>query len=158
MSAAEDRPRPRVSDAAMLLGCSGLAPQFAAVTLIALGWGHLALPVAFGYPLIILSFLGGIWWGFAVRRRERQAPLAAIAVVPSLVAMALYAAFFVTAQTGWTLVGTGCAILLTLPVDRHLVNTGDAPADWLRLRIPLSLGLGGLTIVAGYLVGTMPPM
>ena len=137
----------------MLLGFAGLAPQFAAVTLIALGWGHIGLPVALAYPLLILSFLGGIWWGVAMQRRERQAPLVALAVVPSLVALALLAVMTLTGRTGWTLVGIGTAILLTLLVDRRLVATGDAPADWMQLRIPLSVGLGGLTIVAGYLVG-----
>ena len=140
---------PRVSHAAMLLGFAGLAPQFAAVTMIALGRSDLALPVAVAYPLIILSFLGGIWWGFAVRRREDQASLAALAVVPSLVAMGLLVMATVTGKFGQLLIGTGVAILMTLIVDRQLVRSGDAPADWMRLRVPLSLGLGGLTIVAG---------
>jgi hypothetical protein len=39
--------------------------------------------------------------------------------------------------------------MLTLLVDRHLMNRGDAPPDWMRLRTPLSLGLGALTILAG---------
>jgi hypothetical protein len=66
--------------------------------------------------------------------------------------MALVGLYAATARIEWTLVGTGVALLLTLPVDRHLVATGDAPADWMRLRVPLSVGLGGLTIVAGWLV------
>ncbi|WP_445191025.1 DUF3429 domain-containing protein [Sphingomonas sp. Tas61C01] len=144
--------RPRVSQAAMLLGFAGLAPQFAAVTMIALGRSDLALPVAVAYPLIILSFLGGIWWGFAVRRRESQASLAALAVVPSLVAMGLLAMATITGRFGLLLIGTGVALLMTLIVDRHLARSGDAPADWLRLRVPLSVGLGGLTIVAGFMV------
>ena len=144
-----DENGPRVSHAAMMLGFAGLAPQFAAVTMIALGRSDLALPVAVAYPLIILSFLGGIWWGFAVRRREDQASLAALAVVPSLVAMGLLVMATVTGKFGQLLIGTGVAILMTLIVDLHLVRSGDAPADWMRLRVPLSLGLGGLTIVAG---------
>ncbi|HVF93748.1 MAG TPA: DUF3429 domain-containing protein [Sphingomonas sp.] len=147
--------KPRVSRAAMLLGFAGLLPQFFAVMLIALGGGVtrlVALPVALAYPLIILSFLGGIWWGFAVRRTDGQGGLAAVAVLPSLVAMALVGLYAATARIEWTLVGTGVALLLTLLVDRHLVATGDAPADWMRLRVPLSVGLGGLTIVAGWLV------
>ena len=144
---------PLVSRAAMILGFAGLLPQFAAVPLIALGGRTLALPVALAYPMIILSFLGGIWWGFAMRRTERQGGLAAVAVLPSLVAMALVALYAATVRVEWTLVGTGIALLLTLLVDRHLVAAGDAPADWMRLRVPLSVGLGGLTIVAGWLVG-----
>ena len=34
------------------------------------------------------------------------------------------------------LVAMGCAILLTLPVDRALVTRGIAPANWMRLRVP----------------------
>ena len=143
---------PQVSRAAMLLGFAGLLPQFLAVTLIALGGQTIVLSIAIAYPLIILSFLGGIWWGFAMRRHTRQAGLAALAVVPSLVAMLLVIGLALKLATSWILVATGVAILLTLPVDRHLARSGDAPADWMRLRVPLSVGLGGLTIVAGYLV------
>ena len=50
------------------------------------------------------------------------------------------------------MIALGGAILLTLPVDRHLVATGEAPANWMKLRMPLSLGLGGLTIAAGLLL------
>ena len=152
MTGTIDEGRPRVSQTAMLLGFAGLAPQFAAVTMIALGRSDLALPVAVVYPMIILSFLGGIWWGFAMRRRQGQAALAALAVVPSLVAMALLLLATVTGKFDQLLIGTGLAILMTLIVDRRLVRTGDAPADWMRLRVPLSIGLGGLTIVAGFMV------
>lgn len=142
---------PRVSRAAMLLGFAGLLPQFAAVTLIALGGQTIVLLIALAYPMIILSFLGGIWWGFAMRRRARQAGLATLAVVPSLVVLLLVIGLGLGIATSWILVANGVAILLTLPVDRHLARSGDAPVDWMRLRIPLSVGLGGLTIVAGYL-------
>ena len=43
--------------------------------------------------------------------------------------------------------------MLTLPVDRRFVATGEAPVGWMALRVPLSLGLGLLTIAAGVLVG-----
>jgi len=49
------------------------------------------------------------------------------------------------------MVAMGSAIMLTLPVDRWLVTRGAAPANWMRLRVPLSLGLGALTIAAGAL-------
>jgi hypothetical protein len=38
--------------------------------------------------------------------------------------------------------------MLTLPVDRRLVATGEAPTGWMGLRVPLSLGLATLTILA----------
>ena len=144
-----DIARPRVSRAAYLLGFAGLLPQVAAVGLMAfVGDSHgVALGVAGGYASLILSFLGGIWWGFAMRRSAGQGRLAALAVVPSLAALAI--SYVGNSRIG--LVALGSAILLTLPVDRHLVRTGEAPPDWMRLRVPLSLGLGGLTILAGVL-------
>ena len=57
------------------------------------------------------------------------------------------------AGAGWCLVATGSVVALTLLVDRSLVASGDAPDGWMRLRAPLSLGLGGLTILAGVLLG-----
>jgi len=156
---------PRVGGAAYALGFAGLLPAFAAACLIAVGRGE-AVVVAFLYPALILSFLGGIWWGFAMRRTHRQAGLALLAVVPSLVAAALLIVGLLAvvvpvapvasgAVAGWSLVLLGVAVILTLPVDRHLVRTGEAPAGWMRLRVPLSLGLGGLTIVSAVLVSRL---
>ena len=45
----------------------------------------------------------------------------------------------------------GVALIAALLVDRALVRLGLAPPGWMRLRVPLSLGLGALTIVAGLL-------
>lgn len=155
-----------VGRTALLLGIAGLLPPIAGVALIALGkrdpsdmaWA----PLLAGYAIVlvygaaILSFLGGIWWGFAMRRSVGQARLAALAVLPSLVAVACVVAAALTFQHGgpWPVIALGVAIVLTLPVDRHLVATGEAPANWMRLRVPLSLGLGGLTIAAGLLLAT----
>lgn len=154
-------PAPRVSRAARLLGYAGLLPQAAAAALAAVGRdrpglhgeGQIApILIAFVYGSLILSFLGGVWWGFAMRRSEGQAALAALAVVPSLVAGAIVAYAFAFTETFWTLVLLGAAIALTLLVDRRLAATGEAPRDWMALRTPLSLGLGGLTILTALLL------
>lgn len=138
-----------LSPTARLLGFAGLLPQFAFVGLqIARpdpGWSVLA----FAYGALILSFLGGIWWGVAAGRRGGDAPLVAVAVVPTLVAMALLIGALNRLTLRWPLVLLGSAIMLTLLVDRELARRGEVPADWMRLRIPLSLGLGALTILAG---------
>ena len=148
----------------MLLGVAGLLPQAAAVALIVSGgrdrtdlaWVPLSIGYAtvLGYGAIILSFLGGIWWGFAMRREAGQARLAALSVMPSLVAAGCvgWAGLQFGRGGGWPAVALGAAILLTLPIDRHLVTTGEAPANWMRLRVPLSVGLGALTIAAGILL------
>lgn len=150
----------RIGRAAFLLGFAGLLPQVLAVAgLMVARWQPSDLApgpfasVALIYAIVILSFLGGIWWGFAMRRGEGQGRLAAIAVVPSLAALALLATLAFTGRYDWTTIAIGSAILLTLLVDRRLVSTGEAPAGWMRLRVPLSAGLGGLTILAGILVG-----
>lgn len=154
----------RVSPAARVLGFAGLLPQMAAVVLIVIGrrdptdMAWVPMLIGYGLALIhaatILSFLGGIWWGFAMRREVRQERLAAMAVLPSLVAAGCVGWAAVTFQNGgpWPLIMLGVALLLTLFVDRHLVAAGEAPAGWMRLRVPLSVGLGGLTIAAGLLM------
>lgn len=154
-----DQSRPRVSRAAYLLGYAGLLPQVAATVLLlgsddvksdTIGAG-LGLSVASFYAAAILSFLGGMWWGLAMRRDVGQGRLAALAVLPSLAAFALLLAGAVGLPFRWVPIALGAAIICTVLVDRHLVATGEAPAGWMRLRVPLSLGLGGLTILAGLL-------
>jgi hypothetical protein len=143
----ENAPFP-VGRVAFALGAAGLLPQAAAAVLVALGYADGAL-VALGYGALILSFLGGMWWGLAMNLRLGQSLLVTLAVVPSLVAGAIMALSAVHLPLG--LVALGSAILLTLPVDRWLVARGAAPINWMRLRVPLSIGLGALTIVAGVL-------
>ena len=138
---------------AVALGFAGLLPQMAAVA-FALDRDRGTPLFALLYALLILSFLGGIWWGFAMRRADdpAQGRLALVAVVPSLVAFAILIATILFGRIDRGLVASGIALLLTLPVDRALVRSGDAPAGWMRLRVPLSVGLGALTILAGWLV------
>ncbi|MET0270528.1 MAG: DUF3429 domain-containing protein [Sphingomonas sp.] len=150
-------PRPSVAPATRALGFAGLLPQLAILAACLVvpqdGTIRIALPfAALVYGGVILSFLGGIWWGFAMRRGQGQGFLAALSVLPSLVAAGLMA-MSLTLDVRWLLVMLGSAILLTLPVDRRLATTGEAPDGWMRLRAPLSLGLGGLTILTGALPG-----
>lgn len=145
-----------VGRTAFALGFAGLLPQLAAVgAMLVLGLDQRELTASIVgwaalYAAIILSFLGGMWWSIAMHRTEGQGLLATLAVLPSLVGFASLAIYD---ESGWAMVATGSAILLTLLVDRHLTATGEAPANWMRLRVPLSVGLGGLTILAGALVG-----
>ena len=150
----------RVGRTAYALGFAGLLPQIVAVGAFALldpaHGPSLPAVVAAVYPLAILSFLGGMWWGLAMRGDAAQPAGVLLAVLPSLAAVALAFAFFVAADaglTGWCFVATGSAILLTLLVDRWLERQTLTPDGWMRLRVPLSVGLGGLTILAGALVG-----
>lgn len=141
--------------AANLLGFAGLLPQAAALALVTAGGeaSGAGAMLAFGYGALILSFLGGIWWAIAMRRTGTpQALLATVAVVPSLVPLALGIALVTSGELPAVLVALGVAILMTLPIDARLARLGEAPAGWLRLRVPLSVGLGALTIAAGALL------
>ncbi len=131
-----------------LLGYAGLLPQ-AGLLALALGLADstgLIHGLAMFYAGLILSFLGGIWWGFAMRRPDGPGALVWLAVAPTVVTVAL-TALAVGGSLRWAMVGLAVTLFLTLPVDRHLVRTGEAPAGWMGLRVPLSLGLGALTIL-----------
>ena len=141
----------RVGESGFILGFAGLLPQVAAVAALALGVdrviGH---GFAFAYAGLIFSFVGGTWWGLTVRRPGRQGALLTVAVLPSLLVAALMLAMVsAVLPLRLALVILGGALMLMLPVDRHLVAEGDAPAGWMVLRTPLSLGLGVLTLLAG---------
>ena len=141
---------------ALRLGYAGLLPQLVAVAALASGdldWRFTALAAAFAYAALILSFLGGIWWGIAASVAGRApAWLWIVAVVPSLVAFASAIPWVIGAPwPGPSLLVLGSALIAALAVDLRLVRLGLAPAAWMALRAPLSLGLGGLTILAALL-------
>jgi hypothetical protein len=52
---------------------------------------------------------------------------------------------------GPSLVVLGISLIGALLVDRALVRAGIAPQGWMALRMPLSLGLGLLTVLAAIL-------
>lgn len=152
---------PSVGRTAYALGFAGLLPQAAAAVGVFRGgpdWVVYAVVVSFSYAAVILSFLGGIWWGFAMRRERGQAWLAALSVMPSLVAVALVAAMLAAGKAGiasedyylWAHLALGAALIATLPVDAHLARSGEAPTGWLRFRTALSVGLAALTVAAGW--------
>ncbi|MEH3108136.1 MAG: DUF3429 domain-containing protein [Sphingomonas fennica] len=146
----------RVPPPARGLGLAGLLPQAAAVAVLASGsswWHFAALAIAFAYAALILSFLGGLWWGLAAPLGDR-APgwLWIAAVAPSLVAFAAFLPWVFGAEwPGPSLVVLAVAILASLGVDRRLVRAGIAPIWWMALRLPLSIGLGLLTLAAAIL-------
>lgn len=140
-----------VGRAARILGYLGVLPQVAAVAWVAAGETDAAV-IASAYPLLILSFLGGTWWGLAIRDADPRDEWMIVAILPSLIALVLGAITMMSGGSPWAFVAIGVTILLTLPVDRALERSGLAPAGWMSLRIPLSIALGGLTIVCGILI------
>ena len=115
----------RVPIVATLLGAAGLLP-------------------------LILSFLGGIWWGVAATRAtpEQMPKLMGVAVVPSLIAWLVVAMAWNFPATASTTLGV--TITLTPLVDRWLAQRGLVPAWWMKFRLPLSLALGALVLGLGF--------
>ena len=140
---------------ARLLGLSGLLPQLAAVALLLSGDPQRrfsALAIAYAYAAIILSFLGGLWWGLAARADSPPRWLWFASVAPSLIALVTAWPWMVGLRwPGPSLVVLGISLIAALLVDRALVRAGIAPPGWMALRIPLSLGLGVLTMLAAAL-------
>lgn len=140
---------------ARLLGFAGLLPHIAVVLVLLERNNELrffALAMGYAYAALILSFLGGIWWGFAARAERAPGWLWVAAVIPSLIALASFLPW-ATGETwpGPSLVVIGAALIGSLAVDWQLHRTGFAPDWWLRLRMPLSLGLGTLSIAMAVL-------
>ena len=140
---------PTLSPAARALGYAGLLPQTLCLGLVLMGheWRYSALAGGFAYAAAIFSFLGGVWWGQAIASNRATTGAYLVAVMPSLMALALFLPWtFGWEWPGPALLYLGALIALSPLVDRAL---GFAGPDFLRLRWHLSLGLGGLTIALG---------
>ncbi len=140
---------------ARTLGLLGITPQAAALILILTedpAMRFTALTLAFAYAALILSFLGGLWWGLASTAPNPPRWLWVAAVSPSLFALAACIPWAVGGTwPGPSLVLLGVALIGSLAIDRHLVALMIAPPWWMGLRWPLSLGLGMMTIALGLL-------
>ncbi len=138
---------------ARLLGFAGILPQLIAALAIVFGgdaYRFAALAIAFAYASLILSFLGGVWWGLAARAPNAPAWFWVAAVIPSLAGLGAFLPWvFAGDWPGPSLILLGVALVAALLVDRRLVRDGLAPHWWIGLRTPLSIGLGGLTILIG---------
>lgn len=140
------RDDPPITVPARMLGFAGLLPQLLALLLTATGIDPaMGAIIALAYAVLIVSFLGGIWWGFAMRNRERQPQMTFLAVAPTLTAFALVLARLMGFPSDLTLVAIAIVLMLTLLIDRMFVEDAIAPPGWMGLRVPLSLGLALLT-------------
>ena len=136
------------------LGLAGLLPQLAVAAVVFSGDGPLrftALSMGYGYAALILSFLGGLWWGIAASKPNPPEWLWVAAIVPSLIALAS-AVPWSTGQPwpGPSLLILGASLIVALAVDFALARLGMVPPWWISLRLPLSLGLGGLTLALAF--------
>ena len=133
-----------------LLGLAGLIPFWALALARVTGLPHAIAPIEIQaalatYAATIISFLGGIRWGIAVREpADGAAPDYIVGVVPQLLAWAALAL-----PDPARLFALGLLVLILGPIDRRLVRRGLAP-DWFgRLRTLLSLGAGAALFLAG---------
>ncbi len=139
-----------IPGAARQLGYAGLLPQAICALYVFDGgkWQWTAQAMAFGYAALIFSFLGGLWWGIALTREDAPRWLFGCAVMPSLLALAAYAPWII----GWewpgpSLIAVGVMLMASPLVDCLI---GGLQPDWLALRLRLSVGLGGLTVLIGF--------
>jgi hypothetical protein len=128
----------RIPPAAAWLGAAGLLP-FLGLALAALILGGAASATALrallAYGAVILSFLGGIHWGLAIAAPATQRLTAwlCLSIIPSLLA---WVALLLPAPAGLLLLAASIAAML-LP-DRRATASGQAPAWYPALRLPLS--------------------
>lgn len=144
-----------LTPASRWLGYAGLLPQIICVVLALSGreYGYTALAGGFAYAAAIFSFLGGVWWGQAIASGKGGAGAYLVAVMPSLLAVALFLPWtFGWEWPGPALIYLGGLIMLSPMVDRKL---GFASRDFMLLRVQLSAGLGALTIALGFVAYRM---
>ncbi|MEM1020652.1 MAG: DUF3429 domain-containing protein [Pseudomonadota bacterium] len=135
------------------LGLAGLLPVIAGT---AVAWFDtsqdirlIATAVTLLYGGLILSFIGGAWWGLASQAGMFQWGVFILSVIPSLYAWPAVAWSWLDASyagSAWLLTA---GFALTLPVDRLLMRHGTAPDWWLSLRLPLSLSMALLFLLLG---------
>jgi hypothetical protein len=129
-------PSPGPSVTAKLLGRAGLLPFVTGAVLC--WWGPPAWHAQAGlalaaYAAVIVSFLGGIHWGLAMRQTPAPSPvLLGCGVLPSLLA---WPALMMPVATGLTVLG--CSLWLCWAMDRRLYAAQQAQA-WLELRLQLT--------------------
>lgn len=133
---------------ALLLGLAGLLPfawgvvtlwfpTVALQTIALVGPRFVAPYVGLFYGAVILSFMSGVLWGFAARADGPVAtPAYTLSVLPALWA------FFTTGggdQSAAIALIAGFVGLLAL--DWTFWRHGLAPAWWMKLRVPLTIGV-----------------
>lgn len=132
---------------ARLLGTAGLLPSAGALAVVLFAppdWLNAAFVLDMLYAAMILSFLGGAWWGLVTAaglRGGALTPWLVAGVVPCLVAWPCV--YFLSPVSLAVIAAFFPACLL---VDRWLVRHGHAPAWWWVLRWPLSAGMGVLNL------------
>jgi Protein of unknown function (DUF3429) len=135
------------------LGYAGLVPQALALFLVLDGANrYVGLAAGYFYAALILSFLGGLWWGLAVGSPKAPQWIYVAAVTPSLLAFATGIPWMNgSSWPGPSLIVLSVALVASLAVDLWLKRLGLMSDAMFALRMQLSLGLGALTLALGVL-------
>ena len=133
---------------ALVLGLAGVLPQVLALFATYNEADRFTgLAAGYFYATLIFSFLGGLWWGIAVSHEDAPDGLYVAAIVPSLIAFASGIPWMTGATwPGPSLGLLGLALLIAPVVDWRLAGLGLVSPSLLRLRVVLTLVLGGLTL------------
>jgi len=138
-----------------LLGYAGLIPFAAGAALAALGpppWRAFAVPALAAYGAAIVSFLGAVHWGLALRARPDEAPAAwprlALGVLPAVVG---WLSLLLPSRPGLFLLAAG--VLAVAAVETAAARRGLLPRDYLALRQRLSVGAGACLLLGASAAG-----
>lgn len=132
----------RLPPLAYLLGAAGLIP-FIACAIASVSQGRfqaLGMTALLGYGAVILSFLGGVNWGFALAPGEQmlQRSRLALGVVPSLIGwVALLLAAEVSRELGLAALVVG--LVATVAIEARWTGQGVVPGGYMTLRWALSV-------------------
>lgn len=130
---------------ALLLGGAGALPflLLAAATVLAPPpYSFTAELLLTGYGIAILSFMGGVHWGLAMR--DGRAAQYGVSVLAALYA---WPALLLGTAGGWLYLAAGFVLLLGF--DAWIQRQDWTTAWYLRLRLPLSLAaIGSLGLAA----------
>lgn len=137
----------RASAPAMILGISGLVPFVGLAAIIALGpptWYVYWLVALSYYGAVILTFVGALHWGYALKRnaRGRDAWLQyAFSVAPALIA---WLSLLFPVWTALKLQAAG--LLICWLFDRSMSRSDPVPPWFLLLRTGLTL-VGAVSLI-----------
>lgn len=139
----------RIPLPALALGFAGLIPPLlmTAVAVLQIGVFAESTPgFVRSYAAIILSFLGGSWWAFALKEERPSWLLMILAVTASLTAWGAMFWF----QPAEALFALAVLFIGSLLVDLALTRNRLAPGWWMKLRVPLSIGLALCCALSGW--------
>ncbi|MDX2218791.1 MAG: DUF3429 domain-containing protein [Burkholderiales bacterium] len=137
-----------------LLVLTGALPFLSAtLSLVAGGPFHqtIAVVMLVTYAAVILSFLGGIHWGLALKIMD-SAPTSAsrLFVLSVLPALAAWAVLFLVADPRWQLVGMFVILLAVWALDGLLSVQGIIPRWFFRLRSLITAIVGSCFVIAWF--------